>query len=154
MYMIIACVCLCTLTKTYTDVYMYVCACVRMRFHVDCVYSITRRCSLACVNTCASTYVCNAVSESSFRVFGRGHAWRESVCRAHVSLRVPSLHRALYLRCPPSWASSFDYCAAERDNAALECVSLTQAIITAITYYGPADTCKATVRDACACLAS
>ena len=51
-----------------------ICACVCMRFHIECVYVITRRCSLACVNTCASTYVWNAVSESSFRACGRGHA--------------------------------------------------------------------------------
>ena len=120
-----------------------------------CVYAITRRCSRACVHTCASTFVCNAVSESSFRACGRGHAWRESACRAHVSLRVPSLHRYLHVRCDPSWASQYDYCAAERDNAALTCVPLAQARITAITYYfGPADTCEARVRDACACLAS
>lgn len=135
MYVILACVCLCTLTKA-------------------CVYAISRRCSLACVKTCASTHVRNAVSESSFRVCGRGHAWRESACRAHVSFRVSSLHRSLYVRCHPNWVGSFDYCAAERDNAALTCVPLTQARITAITYFGPADTCEARARDACACLAS
>ncbi len=120
-----------------------------MLFHDECVYAITRRCSRACVHICASTHVCNAVSESSFRVCGRGHAWRESASRAHVSLRVPSLHRYLYVRCDPSWG-----CAAERDNAALTCVPLAQARIAAITYYGPADTCEARVRDACAWLAS
>ncbi len=138
-----------------------------MRFLVDCVYAISRRCSRECVNTCASTHVCNAVSESSFsilvrmcmapvmcwwsvynavsessfRVCGRGNAWRESACRAHVSFRAPSLHRQLYVRCDPSWASSYDFCAAERDNAALTCVPLTQARITAITYFGPRVTC-------------
>ena len=113
------------------------------RFHVECVYAITRRFSRACVNTCASTYVRNAVSESSFRVCGRGHAWREAACRAYVSFRVPSLHRQLYVRCDPQSASSYDYCAAERDNAALTCVPMTQARITAlITYFGPADTCE------------
>ena len=126
---------------------------VCMRFHVGCLYAITRRCSRACVHTCASTYVCNAVSQSSFRACGRGHAWRESACRAHVSFRVPSLHRQLWVHSNPSLASFFDYCAAERDNAALTCVPLTQARITAITYYGP-DTCEARTRDACACLAS
>jgi hypothetical protein len=158
--MIIACVCLRTLTKTcvYATTHesidiVYIYACVCMRFHVECVYAITRRCSLACVNTCASTYVCNAVSQSSFRVCGRGQAWRESASRAHVSFRVPSLHRALYLRCAN--VGSHDYCAAERDNAALTCVPLTQARIQAITYYvAPADTCEARARDACACLAS
>jgi hypothetical protein len=132
-------------------IYAYVC----MRLHVECVYAITRRCSLACVNTCASTHVCNAVSESSSRVCGRGHAWRESACRAHVSLRVPSLHRTLNVRCDPSMASYYDYCAVERDNAALTCVPLAQArITTLITYFGPAATCEARARDACACLAS
>jgi hypothetical protein len=123
--------------------YIYACVC----------NAITRRCSRACVHTCASTHVCNAVSESSFRACGRGHAWRESACRAHVSSRVPSLHRQLRLRCDPSWVVYYDYCAAERDNAALTCVPLTQARIAAITYYGPADTCEARARDACACLA-
>ena len=109
-----------------------------MLIHVECVYAITRRCSRACVNTCASTHERNAVSESSLRVCGRGQAWRESACRAHVSFRVPSLHRHLYVRCNPSWG-----CAAERDNAALTCVPLAQARITALlTYFGPADTCE------------
>ncbi len=148
--------CVCVFVHTHENIDMvYIYACVCMRFHVECVYAITRRCSRACVNTCASTHVCNAVSESSFRVCGRGHAWRESTCRAHVSFRVPSLHRQLYLRCDPSWASSNAFCAAERDNAALTCVPLTQARITAlINYFGPADTCEARARDACACLAS
>ena len=125
-----------------------------MLFHVECVYAITRRCSRACVNTCASTHERNAVSESSFRVCGRGNAWREAACRAHVSFRAPSLHRFLYVRCHPSSVGPIDYCAAERDNAALTCVPLAQARITAITYYGPADTCEARTRDACAWLAS
>ena len=151
---------------------VYIYACVCMRFHVECVYAITRRCSRACVNTCASTHVCNAVSESSFRV--HVNAWRESAsrshlsfrvsflhrqlylrCDPHLSLRVPSLHRELYLRCDPRWASSYHWCAAERDNAALTCVPLAQERITAIThYFGPADTCEARARDACACPAS
>ena len=60
-----------------------------------------------------------------------------------MSFRVPSLHRQLYVRCDPSWVGEIDHCAAERDNAALTCVPLAQARITAlITYFGPADTCE------------
>ena len=46
------------------------------------------------------------------------------------------------------------YLVLDGDNAALTCVHMTQARITAITYYGPADTCEARTRDACAWLAS
>ena len=148
--------CVCVFVHTHENIDMvYIYACVCMRFHVECVYAITRRCSRACVNTCASTHERNAVSESSLSVCGRGQAWRESACRAHVSFRVPSLHRSLHVRCDPRWASAYPWCAAERDNAALTCVPLAQARIAAIThYYGPADTCEARARDACACLAS
>ena len=105
----------------------------------------------ACAERERHTYVCNAVSESRFRVCGRGHAWREAVCRAHVSFLVPSLHRYLYLRCPPAWR-----CAAERDNAALTCAPLTQGRMAALgdDYQGPRVTCAVRARDACACLAS
>jgi len=49
----------------------------------------------------------------------------------------------LYVRCDPSWnPSDFPHCAAERDNAALTCVPLTQGRMTAITYYGPRVTCE------------
>ncbi len=97
--------------------------------------------------------MCNAVSESSFRVCGRGHAWREA-CRAHVSFRVPSLHRHLWLRCARA------ECAAEQDNAALTCVPLTQVRMTEFWSYPAQDgrrgtdsglrvTCEVRARDAC-----
>jgi hypothetical protein len=71
------------------------------------------------------------------RVCGRGHAWREAVCRAHVSFRVPSLHRQLWMH-----------------DTLLTCVPLTQARIAAMEFYsGPADTCVL-VRDAYARLTS
>ena len=121
-----------------------------MQYICICIYIYIHACMVrACAERERHTYVCNAVSESSFRVCGRGHAWREAACRAHVSFLVPSLHRYLYLRCDPTWG-----CAAERDNAALTCVPLAQARIAAITYFGPADTCEARARDACAWLAS
>ncbi len=81
-------------------------------------------------------------------IYARRVSWREAACRAHVSFRVPSLHRRFYLRCDPSW--SVRQCAAERDNAALTCAPLTQERMTALgTYYGPRVTCEVRARDAC-----
>ena len=43
----------------------------------------------------------------------------------------------------------------EQDNPALKCIPLTQARIkTLMQYFGPADTCEASARDACSCLGS
>jgi hypothetical protein len=59
------------------------------------------------------------------------------VCRAHVSFRVPSLHRQLWMH-----------------DTLLTCVPLTQARIAAMEFYsGPAETCVL-VRDAYARLTS
>ena len=127
-----------------------------------CVYAISHRVCV-CDYTALFTRVCEHMRQHvcverglgvQLQGLWQGPCIEESACRAHVSFRVPSLHRTLYVRCNPSLASYFAFCAAERDNAALTCVPLTQARITAITYFGPADTCEARARDACACLAS
>ena len=60
------------------------------------------------------------------------------------------LHRILYVRCDPSWATDqytyndYDHCAAELDNPGLTCVPLTQDRIAGLSgYHGPTDTCEA-----------
>jgi hypothetical protein len=64
--------------------------------------------------------------------------------RADVCAVLCLLHRYLYVRCDPSWANDYDYCAAELDNPGLTCVPLTQDRIAGLwTYYGPTDTCEA-----------